>query len=108
MAIECPLEEVDLRFHVHQEMPLKGPLVWTPEAWITLAFHEDFEEASYLALDAMLDRMASELGTSRQRAQGLASAIVDLRITQMVNGVFGVHAVWPHSLLGERVPRSSA
>ena len=98
MGIECPFEEIELKFRVRPDEKLKGPVLWTPQAWITLGFSQDLEEASYQAIDAMLDRLSRELGITRRRAQGLASAVVDLRITQIVNGVFGVHAVWPHYL----------
>ena len=36
----------------------------------------------------------------RRDALALASVVVDLRITQVVNGVVGVHAVLPHGALG--------
>jgi acetamidase/formamidase len=41
----------------------------------------------------MLDLMERELGVSRSECLALASVVVDLRITQIVNGVRGVHAV---------------
>jgi acetamidase/formamidase len=41
----------------------------------------------------MLDLMERELGVSRPDALGLASVVVDLRVTQVVNQVLGVHAV---------------
>ena len=31
----------------------------------------------------------------------MASLVVDLRVTQIVNGVRGVHAVLPHDAIGE-------
>ena len=41
----------------------------------------------------MLDLMERELGVSRAEALALASVAVDLRVTQVVNQVKGVHAV---------------
>jgi acetamidase/formamidase len=41
----------------------------------------------------MLRLMGRELGLGRQDALALASVVVDLRVTQVVNGVKGVHAV---------------
>ena len=37
--------------------------------------------------------MERELGLERRDALALASVVVDLRVTQVVNGVQGVHAV---------------
>lgn len=48
------------------------------------------------ALDAMLDLMRELHGLQRREALALASLVVDLRVTQVVNGVRGVHAVLPH------------
>ena len=45
------------------------------------------------AIDGILDLIERELGVERGYAAALASVAVDLRITQMVNGVKGVHAV---------------
>ena len=41
----------------------------------------------------MLDLMQRELGVTRPEALALASVAVDLRVTQVVNQVKGVHAV---------------
>ena len=41
----------------------------------------------------MLDLMERKHGLSRQDALAFASVAVDLRVTQVVNLVFGVHAV---------------
>jgi len=47
-------------------------------------------------LEAMLDWMVEEYGLSRLETLALASLVVGLRITQIVNGVRGVHALLPH------------
>ena len=44
-------------------------------------------------LATMLDLMERELGLDRSYALALSSVVVDLRVTQIVNGVKGVHAV---------------
>src|SRR5438132_1110364 len=35
LAIECPLERVELTLDVRDDLPLSSPIAWTPEAWIT-------------------------------------------------------------------------
>jgi acetamidase/formamidase len=98
-AIECPMDRVDLKFHLHEGMRLTTPRARTAEGWLTLAFHEDLNEATYLAIEAMLDLMAEQYHLERTDALLLASLVVDLRITQIVNGVRGVHAVLPHGAI---------
>ena len=47
----------------------------------------------------MLELMGRELGIERVDALALASVVVDLRVTQLVNGVRGVHAVLRHDAI---------
>ena len=44
----------------------------------------------------MLELMGREHGLERTDALALASLVVDLRVTQVVNGVRGVHAMLAH------------
>ena len=99
-AIECPMERVDLTFELEPGLQLATPRAHTPAGWITFGFHEDLDEAMLIALEAMLDLMGELHGLSRQEAFGLASLVVDLRITQVVNQVRGVHALLPHGAIG--------
>ena len=92
-AIECPLERVVLTLDVRTDLPLALPVARTDDAWVTLAFDEDLDRAADDALGAMLDLMQREHGLDRDHAFALASVAVDLRVTQIVNGVKGVHAV---------------
>jgi acetamidase/formamidase len=91
------MDIVDLEFSVHENMNISMPRAKTPTAWITMGFHEDLNEASIIALDGMLNLMGEQYGFDRKEALALASLVVDLRITQLVNGVRGVHAVLPHA-----------
>ncbi|MFW5709506.1 MAG: acetamidase, partial [Chloroflexota bacterium] len=70
-----------------------------PAGWITLGFHMDLDSAMYIALNAMLDLLMEMFELSRKDALSLASVVVDLRITQVVNGVQGVHALLPHGVV---------
>ena len=99
LAIECPAERVRLTLGLQDEPPLAGPIAWTPEAWIAFGLDEDLDEAAALAVDGMLALMAREHGCDRREALAFASAVVDLRVTQLVNGVRGVHAVLRHDAL---------
>jgi acetamidase/formamidase len=98
-AIECPLERAQLTLNLRNDLELRTPVAWTEDAWITLAFHEDLDEAAAIATDAMLDLMLREQGLERRDALALASVVVDLRVTQVVNGVKGVHAMLRHDAI---------
>jgi acetamidase/formamidase len=94
VSIECPMDRVDLTFHV-RDFELTTPRAKTAEGWLTLGLDEDLNKATYIALNGMLDLMEEQHGMDRKEALALASLVVDMRITQIVNGVRGVHAVLP-------------
>ncbi len=95
-AIECPLDRLELTLSVEDRPELETPIAWTPDAWLAFGFDEDLDEAAALATDAMLELMQRELEIERVDALALASVVVDLRVTQLVNGVRGVHAILRH------------
>lgn len=98
-AIECPMEYLELTFAVNKEMKLELPIANTPNGWISFGFHEDLNEATVQAMDGMLNLMGDLFNLDRVEAIALGSTVVDLRITQVVNGIKGVHAVLPHGAL---------
>jgi acetamidase/formamidase len=99
LAIECGLERAQLTVSVRDDLPLTTPIARTDGAWLTFGFDEDLDEAAAIAVDAMLELMDREHGLERREALAFASVVVDLRVTQMVNGVRGVHAVLPHGAI---------
>jgi acetamidase/formamidase len=99
LAIECPAERVELTLELRDEPVLQGPVAWTPDAWIAFGLDENLDEAAARAVDGMLDLMGREHGFDRREALAFASAVVDLRVTQLVNGVRGVHAVLRHDAI---------
>ncbi len=99
LAIEAPVERAVLTLSVLDDLPLEWPVAWTPRAWLTFGFDEDLEEAAAVAIDGMLGLMAREHGLERREALALASVVVDLRVTQLVNGSQGIHARLAHDAL---------
>ena len=95
-AIEAPMERVVLRFDLLDDMPLTTPRARTPTDWLTFGFNEDLDEAVWAAMEDMLSLIGELTGIGRQQALGLASMVVHLRVTQMVNGVKGAHAMLSH------------
>ncbi len=91
-AIECPAQ-ASLTLDVRGDLPLEWPVARTADAWITFGFDEDLGRAARIAIDGMLDLLEREHGFSRDDALALASVVVDLRVTQVVNEAQGVHAV---------------
>jgi acetamidase/formamidase len=99
LAIEAPIDRARLTLTLRDGPQLAWPIAWTPEAWLTFGFDEDLDEAAAIALDGMLELMGREHGLERREALAYASVVVDLRVTQLVNGARGVHARLPHDAL---------
>ncbi len=99
-AIECPLERVELGLALREDFELATPVARTPESWIALGLGATLDAAMGNAVDGMLELMRRTLGLERRDALALASVVVDLRVTQVVNGVLGVHAVLRDDALG--------
>ena len=99
LGIECPMERVELRLTRRDDLHVQGPIAETPVGTVALGFGDTLDDAALAALDGMLGVMEARLGVGRKRALALASAVVDLRITQIVNGIVGVHAVLPTGAL---------
>jgi acetamidase/formamidase len=98
-AIECPVERGQLTLDLRPDLDLRQPVAWTPEAWIAFGVDEDLNAAAERALETMLDLLERERALDRDHALALASVAVDLHVTQVVNGVKGVHAVLRHDAL---------
>jgi acetamidase/formamidase len=92
-AIECPLERAQLTVDLWDGPELRSPIARTADAWLAFGFDRYLYRAAEQATETMLDLMERELEVSRDHALALASVAVDLCVTQVVNGVKGVHAV---------------
>ncbi len=98
-AIETNLTGV-FRFTVRKDMKLRWPRAETPTHFLTMGLSEDLDEAARRATREMVDYLMTQRGLSRDDAYMLTSAAVDLHVTQVVDGVKGVHAMLPKSIFG--------
>jgi acetamidase/formamidase len=91
-AIECPVESAQVTLEV-TDLDLRMPIARTEDAWVTFGFDDDLDKAVDLAVETMLDLMERNLGVTRKRALALASVVVDVHVTQVVNQAKGAHAI---------------
>jgi acetamidase/formamidase len=92
-GIECPLD-VTLRFHLHKNQPLAGPLVDSSDSvapdsvsdsWVVVETGTDLAEAARAATGRMIDLLVSRCGMSDVHAYILCSVALRLRLSQVVN-----------------------
>lgn len=88
-----------LRFVLHRNSALRSPMVETAQHYLVLGLHEDLDQAARDAVQRSIDVLVAFAGFDRVEAYSMASLAVDLEITQVVDGIKGVHARIPKRLV---------
>jgi acetamidase/formamidase len=91
-AIETALEGT-FELYLRTDSSLTLPRAETADAWITMGFDEDLDDAVKMALRDMIALIRERAGLSAQDAYTLCSIAADLRVTQTVDGNKGIHCV---------------
>ena len=97
-AIECSMT-TEAVVSIAGGRPLGSVHAETPAGRVTFGFAADLNEAMGDALDAMVTWLTLLCGASPAEALALASTCVDLRVTQVANVTWGVHALLPAGVL---------
>jgi acetamidase/formamidase len=105
-AIETSLDG-RFRLSVRRDVAIDWPIAVTPTHLMTMAVHEDLDDAARLAMRAMVRLLTDDYRLSFHDAYRLCSVAADLRVTQFVNGNRGIHVMLPRSPL-ERLPSQPA
>lgn len=63
-----------------------------------MGFNEDLDEATKMAVRNMINYLVEAKGLNRDDAYTLCSLAVDLRVTQVVDGIKGIHAMLPKQI----------
>ncbi|HET7216539.1 MAG TPA: acetamidase/formamidase family protein [Vicinamibacterales bacterium] len=96
-AIETSLRG-RLQLIVHKGMTLAWPRAETPAHYISMGTDEDLTKATRIAIQEMIDFLASAKGLDKQTAYQLTSIAGDVAITQLVDGKVGVHVKMPKGI----------
>jgi len=91
-GIECPAA-VTLRFSLHKQRHLRGPMVETsmssaldpPDSWMVIESAEDAIAAARAATSRMIDLLVDRWGFTDLHAYLLCSVAMNLRLSQVVN-----------------------
>ncbi len=98
-AIECGMT-TEIALDLVKHRPAPGVHAETPAGRITFGFSPDLNVAAGDALDAMLAWLEPDYGLGKAATLALASSVVDLRVTQVANQSWGVHALLPPDAIG--------
>jgi acetamidase/formamidase len=97
-AIECGMT-TKVRLDTETGPPVPGVHAVTPSGRVTFGFSPDLNEAMGDALDAMLTWLQVLYRLDKAAALAVASPVVDLRVTQVANQAWGVHAILPRGAI---------
>jgi acetamidase/formamidase len=97
-AIECPMT-TEVVIGLAAGRPVRSIHAEAPSGRVTFGFDVDLNVAMGDALDAMVCWLQGLTGLDRATALALASTCVDLRVTQVANRTWGVHAVLPAGVM---------
>lgn len=91
-ALETSLRGA-IQVTVRKGKRLKWPRAETPTHYIAMGLHTDLDQAAQLATREMVEFLVTEKGLDRDEAYILCSLAADLRVTQLVDGTKGIHAM---------------
>ena len=103
-AIETSLDG-RFRLSVRRDIAIEMPFAVTRDHLMTMAFHEDLDDAARLAMRDMIHLLERHYRMSFHDAYRLCSIAADLRVTQFVNGNRGIHVLLPFAPLAVFNPR---
>jgi acetamidase/formamidase len=93
-ALETALSGT-FRLTVRKDLKFDLPRAETPTHHITMAFNEDLDDAAKDALRQMIKLIGEHMGLDASDAYMFSSLAVDMRVTQLVDGNKGIHAMLP-------------
>ncbi len=97
-AVECGMT-TEMTLDLVADPPVPGVHAHTPAGRITFGFSPDLNAAMGDALEAMLTWLQAIYGLDKTAALAVASPVVSLRVTQVANQAWGVHAILPHDAI---------
>jgi acetamidase/formamidase len=100
-ALETAMTAARLKLSVVKSYSIVRPRAETREHFITMGLHEDLREAARQAVLDMIDLLVATKDMTRSDAYALCSLQADLLVTQLVNGVNGIHARMPKAIFGK-------
>ena len=84
---------------VRKDLALSYPRAETPSHLITMGMDPDLEKAAKRAVREMISLLENVAGLSAEDAYSLCSMAVELRVTQLVDGNKGIHAMLPKEVI---------
>jgi acetamidase/formamidase len=105
-AIETAAEDLDIRYDLHKQVALRGPLGETDTAWIVIGFAASLDEALVTCLREVIHWLAAAAQIGEPEAYALASMAVSFRVTQYANQTGSAYTSVPPKAVHAVIPKS--
>lgn len=100
-AIETCGLKCTLKFVLHKNRAIDSPEVETPTHYVVTGLDEDLNLAAQKAVQNAARFIARHNGLEYEQALMLCGAAVDFRVSQIVDGVKGIHGMIPKTIVHE-------
>jgi acetamidase/formamidase len=105
-AIETAAENLEIRYDLHKQVALRGPLGETDTAWIVVAFAAGLDDALVACLREVIYWLLAASGRTGPEAYALASMAVSFRVTQYANQAGSAYTSIPPRAVHAVIPKS--
>ena len=105
-AIETAAEDLEIRYDLHRQVTLRGPLGETEDAWIVVAFAASLDDALVACLREVIYWLPLAAGLTGAEAYALASMAVSFRVTQYANQTGSAYTSAPPKAVHAVIPKS--
>ncbi|MGB8195595.1 MAG: acetamidase/formamidase family protein [Acidimicrobiales bacterium] len=105
-AIETAAEDLQVRYFLHKNVALVGPLAETSTHWIGLGFADNLDDALVACLRELIAWLHVAADISESEAYALCSMTVSFRVTQYSNQTGSAYSSIPSKTVHGMVPKS--
>ena len=105
-AIETAAEDLQIRYDLHKQVGLRGPLGETDTSWIVVAFAATLDDALVACLREVIYWLPAAAGITGPEAYALASMAVSFRVTQYANQTGSAYTSIPPKAVHAVIPKS--
>jgi acetamidase/formamidase len=105
-AIETAAEDLTIRYDLHKDVQLRGPLGETDTTWIVIGFGDSLDAALVACLRETIHWLSSAAQITEPEVYALASMAVSFRVTQYANQTGSAYSSIPAKAVHAVIPKA--
>jgi acetamidase/formamidase len=104
-AIETAAENLEIRYDLHKNIALPGPVGETATSWIVVAFAASLDDALVACLREVIAWLSAAAGITGPEAYALASMAISFRVTQYAHQTGSAYTSVPPKAVHAVIPK---